>query len=103
METFPACQAPAFSGRSRPMNTVRSRAVLLLFAAATLVPLAAGAQVRITGGITGLVTDPSDAIIPGATVQLTDEGTGIARDTVTNASGVFQFPDLNSGRYTVTV
>ena len=85
------------------MNTVRSRAVLLLLAAATLVPLAAGAQVRITGAITGLVTDPSDAVIPGATVQLIDEGTGITKETVTNTSGVFQFLDLNSGRYTVSV
>ena len=76
------------------MNTVRSRAVLLLLAAATLVPLAAGAQVRITGAITGLVTDPSDAVIPGATVQLVDEGTGITKDTVTNTSGVFQFLDF---------
>jgi hypothetical protein len=85
------------------MNTVRARAVLLLLAAATLVPLAAGAQVRITGAITGLVTDPSDAVIPGATVQLVDEGTGITKETVTNTSGVFQFLDLNSGRYAVSV
>jgi len=66
-----------------------------------VVPLAA--QVRITGGITGTVTDPSGAVIPGATVQLVDEGTGQTKETVTSGQGVFQFPDLNSGRYTVTV
>jgi len=68
---------------------------------ALVVPLAA--QVRITGGITGTVTDPSGAVIPGATVQLVDEGTGQTKETVTSGQGVFQFPDLNSGRYTVTV
>ena len=85
------------------MNNVRSRAVLLLLAAALCAPLAAGAQVRITGAITGLVTDPSDAVIPGATVQLTDEGTGATKEAVTSTNGVFQFFDLNSGRYTVSV
>src|SRR5262245_46721942 len=67
-----------------------------------LVPRA-DAQVRITGGISGTVTDPSDAVIPGATVQVTDEGTGITRDALTNNAGAFQFPDLHSGRYTVKV
>ena len=84
------------------MKHVR-RTVLLALLAAVLAPLPAGAQVRITGGISGLVTDPSEAVIPGASVQLKDEGTGITKETVTNTSGVFQFPDLNSGKYTVTV
>jgi hypothetical protein len=84
------------------MKNVRC-VVLLALLAAVLAPLAAGAQVRITGGISGVVTDPSDAVIPGATVQLKDESTGSAKETVTNNSGGFQFPDLNSGRYTVTV
>src|SRR4029079_805541 len=85
------------------MSNVRSRAVLLLLAAVLGAPFAAGAQVRITGAITGLVTDPSDAVIPGATVQLTDEGTGATKEAVTSTNGVFQFFDLNSGRYTVSV
>jgi hypothetical protein len=84
------------------MNKVRC-VLLLALLAAVFAPSAARAQVRITGGITGTVTDPSDAVIPGATVQLRDEGTGQTKETVTNQGGVFQFPDLNSGRYTVTV
>ena len=85
------------------MKHVRCCAVLLFVSAAVLVPLSAGAQVRITGAITGTVTDQSDAVVPGASVQLTDEGTGVTKEAVTNQSGVFQFLDLNSGRYTVTV
>ena len=79
------------------------RALLPALLAVLLAPSAARAQVRITGGITGTVTDPSDAVIPGATVQLKDDGTGQTKETVTNEGGVFQFPDLNSGRYSVTV
>src|SRR3989442_8697296 len=63
----------------------------------------ADAQIRIAGAIAGTVTDSSDAVVPGAAVQLVDELTGIAKQTVTNASGGFQFPDLSFGSYKVTV
>src|SRR5260370_36356722 len=63
----------------------------------------AAAQVRIAGAIAGLVADNSDAVVPGARVQLRDEGTGIEKETVTNDSGGFQFPDLSFGSYRVTV
>src|SRR4051812_28964583 len=75
----------------------------LIALAGLLAARPAHAQVRITGAITGTVSDNSGAVVPGATVQLVDEGTRQTKDTVTNGQGVFQFPDLNSGRYTVTV
>src|SRR5438046_6066337 len=63
----------------------------------------ADAQIRIAGVIAGTVTDSSDAVVPGAAVQLVDELTGIPKETVTNASGGFQLPDLSFGSYKVTV
>ena len=51
----------------------------LLLACAAIIVCASSslhAQVRIVGAITGSVTDNSDAVIPGARVQLRDEGTG---------------------------
>jgi hypothetical protein len=81
------------------MNTCRIVVLLALTALAT----PAAAQIRITGSIEGTVADAAAAVVPGATVQLKDEGTGTTRDTVTNASGIFSFPDLNHGTYTVTV
>ena len=42
-------------------------------------------------------------MLPGATVMLKDEGTGITKETVTNESGAFAFRDLNFGTYQVTV
>src|SRR5262245_15279864 len=63
----------------------------------------ASAQVRIVGAMSGTVTDESGGIIPGARVQLSDESTGIRRETVTNESGGFLFPDLNFGSYQLTI
>src|SRR4051794_14541960 len=83
------------------MNIVR-RVALLTLLAACLAPVAALAQVRISGGISGIVTDPSDAVVPGATITLKDDSTGITQETVSNSAGAFQFPNLSSGTYTVT-
>jgi carboxypeptidase family protein len=83
------------------MSRTCGRLLVLLVAIFLAAP--AAAQIRITGAISGTVTDAQDAVIPGATVQLTDERTGITRDTVTNESGLFSFPDLNFGTYQVTV
>src|SRR5687768_13653750 len=52
------------------------------------------------GGLRGSVKD-SQGIIPGASVILTNEGTGVSRDTVTNDSGEYSFPALDPGSYTV--
>jgi hypothetical protein len=87
------------------MSSTR-RTVAVLVAVAGLLcryPPPASAQVRITGGISGTVTDQSDSVIPGATVQLKDEGTGIVKETVTSDSGFFAFPDLSHGSYQITV
>lgn len=61
------------------------------------------AQIRITGAISGTVTDAANGVIPGATVQLKDEATGATKDTVTNEIGGFSFPDLSHGTYAITV
>ena len=78
---------------------------LILLLACTILGAAsnAAAQVSVTGAINGTVTDSSDAVVPGASVQLKDEGTGITKDTVTNVSGSFEFRDLHIGSYQITV
>ncbi len=54
-----------------------------------------------TGTFTGMVTDPSGAIIPKATVTATNEGTGVATVRPTNAEGLYNIPELTPGFYTV--
>jgi len=57
-----------------------------------------------TGVISGTVTDPSKAIIPGADVTIVNADTGV---TVwhgkTNASGVYRGPAMGAGQYTIAV
>src|SRR4051794_5887305 len=55
------------------------------------------------GGIAGLVTDASQAPVPGATITATNKQTGASRTTVSGADGTYRIPDLDPGRYTVTV
>ncbi len=55
------------------------------------------------GSITGVVTDPSGAVVPGVTVSVTNEGTGLDRKVVTSSGGVFNVPNLDVGTYRVTV
>ena len=56
-----------------------------------------------TGSLLGTVTDPSGAVVPNATVTATSQGTGVARDTQTDASGHFVLPLLPIGTYTLKV
>jgi trimeric autotransporter adhesin len=52
------------------------------------------------GGLRGAVKD-AQGVIPGVTVTLTNDATGVTRDTVTNESGEFSFPALDPGAYAV--
>jgi len=54
------------------------------------------------GSISGLVSDPSGAIVPGARIALLNEATGVAQHTVTTAAGLYSFVSLNPGVYKVT-
>src|SRR5215813_106119 len=60
-------------------------------------------QTATTARITGLVTDPSGAAIPGATVKLTNKETRAERTAVTNDGGNYAFPSLEPGDYEITV
>jgi hypothetical protein len=78
---------------------------LVSFASALflLVPMAAFGQGETTSAIVGQVHDPSHAAIPGATVTITNQETGIRRTAETDDSGRFNFPQLKPGVYSVKV
>ena len=75
-------------------------AALILTAGFNVEP--AQAQV-LYGSIVGNVSDGTGAVIPGAQVTITHEETGAARSGESNASGVYTFPTLATGAYTVEV
>lgn len=53
------------------------------------------------GELTGLVTDPSDAVVSGVTATLTNSATGDKRTTVTTPAGTYRFVALPIGTYTL--
>ncbi|MCW5977049.1 MAG: carboxypeptidase regulatory-like domain-containing protein [Bryobacteraceae bacterium] len=55
-----------------------------------------------TAQVTGTVTDPTGAVVPGAKVTAANVNTGVARDSVTNDAGNYLITALLPGRYTVT-
>ncbi|MBI3683041.1 MAG: TonB-dependent receptor [Acidobacteria bacterium] len=55
-----------------------------------------------TGQISGFVRDPSQSVIVGARVTVTSESTGERRETTTNTSGYYVFPNLLVGSYTIS-
>src|SRR6202035_3605334 len=53
--------------------------------------------------ITGIVTDPTGNAIAGAQVTITNEGTGNTRTATTDGAGLYNFPALNVGTYSLEV
>src|ERR1700687_3861676 len=54
-----------------------------------------------TASLNGRVIDQAGAVLPGATVTVTNAATGVSRDTVTNDEGMYSVPALNPGAYDV--
>ncbi len=55
------------------------------------------------GTIRGTVTDANGAVIPNASVKITDKGTGLSRDVTTNGEGNYEVAALKPGSYEVMV
>src|SRR5947207_1787955 len=81
-------------------TTVRTRRVVsiaimcVLFAAAAVFAQA-------TSTINGRVLDQGDAVLPGVTITVTNQATGVVRTALTNGDGVYSMPGLESGTYNV--
>jgi len=60
------------------------------------------AQTTTSGGLTGVVTDPSNALVPDAVVELRDRAKGIIRSAKTDGDGVYRFFFVAPGTYTLT-
>lgn len=62
----------------------------------------AGAQ-TFRGKITGIITDKSEAVLPGSQIKVTSSATGLTYTTAASTDGEFSFQDLPPGTYTVDV
>jgi hypothetical protein len=82
----------------------RISGLLLALLLATVTPTnKLNAQTTTSGGLTGVVTDPSQAVVPDAAVEIMDHAKGTTQSTKTDREGVYQFSFLAPGRYTLTV
>src|SRR5262245_5026318 len=55
-----------------------------------------------TAQITGVVSDPTGAVVPGAQMTIVNTGTGVKRNSVSNDSGNYTVPLLDPGNYELT-
>lgn len=79
-------------------------AVVMLVAASLAVPLLPYVSAQITtGSISGTVSDQRGAVIAGADVTAKNTATGVETKGKTNSEGVYNFPRLLPGKYTVTI
>jgi len=61
------------------------------------------AQTTTSGGLTGVVTDPSGAVVVGADVEIKNNSKGTTQSLKTDRGGAYQFSFLAPARYTLTV
>ena len=72
----------------------------MLLSVAGLVPLVASAQ-QATANVNGVVKDPNGAAIANAQIELTNVSTGVVRKTSTTTEGIYNFPSVVPGVYSM--
>src|SRR3984957_6666589 len=80
---------------------MKRTALRAVFALAFTIGAFSSARAQFSGSISGTVQDPAGASIPGATVVLTNSGTGESKSGATDGSGFYQFVSLAPGNYSV--
>ena len=68
-----------------------------------MVPRAAWAQSATSGAVHGTVSDPSGAVVPGATVELINKDTNSVQSTTTDEAGQYSFTGVRPGQYAINV
>jgi hypothetical protein len=96
-------QSQSTKGGASP--TIRSASlfvILLSFVFFVFSTIALGQELAAT--LTGTVTDPSGAVVPGATVLVHSQDTGVdVRTATTSSTGSFNVTNIPAGHYTITV
>ncbi|HEY3129019.1 MAG TPA: TonB-dependent receptor, partial [Acidobacteriota bacterium] len=75
----------------------------IIFPIFLLFSITAVVHAQFKGGIEGTVTDPTGAVVPGATVTVTNTETGKTQETLTSDEGFYRVTGLAPGRYRVSV
>src|SRR5208282_5160973 len=92
------------AGRRALLATNRLAAcpvLLVLLVLASCAPLMAQTAV-FTGALSGRATDETGAVVPGVAIVLQNLDTGLKQSTETNHTGLYRFPVLTPGPYSIT-
>src|SRR5262245_17184146 len=85
-------------------NVMRPLRLVAMYSLLTLLAGSVGlAQQSATGEVNGSILDPTGAVVSGARVMLTNQGTKISGSAASNASGYYIFINLQPGIYVLTV
>jgi hypothetical protein len=82
------------------MNRVLARLFFLALVGILAFPALSGAQIT-RSAVSGTVRDATGAVVPGATITVTNIDTNISRTAVSDAQGFYRVPALEPGRYEV--
>jgi hypothetical protein len=85
------------------MHNRVTRSVLTVLLTILFVSIVSRAQHTFRGGINGVVSDQSGAVIPGALVQITNTATNVTFTTTSTSAGEYAFPELSLGKYDIVV
>ena len=101
--SYPSCCLPGtpWPGQ-RPARSRRRRTQAIAGVALVMLLSCVMATAGDAGRITGTVTDPSGAVVPGSRIQLRNPDTGAHYETLANAEGWYVFLAVPVGRYLVT-
>ena len=60
------------------------------------------AYAAITGAVSGTITDATGAVLPGVSLTVVNQDTGVQKIVVSDGKGFYSFPALDVGTYTIT-
>jgi hypothetical protein len=90
-----------------PLNSLRRIGVKRIYLAALQLIILASVSVAFgqsaSTSLRGIIKDPSGALIPGASVSLSDQATGKTVTATSNSAGLYQFPQISPASYLITV
>ena len=95
-------QLDAFRRTLRPCAGLQFLALCGGFVLWTNCILLMGQNVVLTGALGGRITDESGAVVPGAVVIVRNLATGVKESAETNHAGLYRFPALPPGSYSIT-
>jgi Carboxypeptidase regulatory-like domain/TonB dependent receptor len=86
---------------SSPSKVLLRVAVLSL--AIVSLAMAAFSQQAANSTLTGVITDPLGALVPGAVITATHKATGVQREAISNDSGLYVFSNIAPGDYEIKI